>query len=226
MNSRHFDIFELTIYFSLISLFIVTVVSFVLNFIYNKCEKMQKINTITSYITLAIFVPLFYKLFKYIIDVYTISYTSSYIIALINIILILLAVIFTTINFITKSKIKLIRKFEIASLLIYLILAITLIFMNFSDKVFIVVTAISLLLCEYFIVNSNENLQDKTSKAIYLTTNIIVSAILIICLLVLVFKISFKFDLTLSIIGLIILTIALIPLLTAYKTLKKEVNND
>ena len=65
MNSRHFDIFELTIYFSLISLFIVTVVSFVLNFIYNKCEKMQKINTITSYITLAIFVPLFYKLFKY-----------------------------------------------------------------------------------------------------------------------------------------------------------------
>ncbi len=226
MNSRHFDIFELTIYFSLISLFIVTVVSFVLNFIYNKCEKMQKINTITSYITLAIFVPLFYKLFKYIIDVYTISYTSSYIIALINVILILLAVIFTTINFITKSKIKLIRKFEIASLLIYLILAITLIFMNFSDKVFIVVTAISLLLCEYFIVNSNENLQDKTSKAIYLTTNIIVSAILIICLLVLVFKISFKFDLTLLIIGLIILIIALIPLLTAYKTLKKEVNND
>ncbi len=226
MHNLIFDFSGLIFKSILLVTFIASLISFMLNFFFKKCDKWLKLSSIISNLLIISFVPLYYIMFDYLKNTYLINFSSTYVFTIINIIFVLTTITLTLISYSFKSKFKLIRIIEISSLLIFIITTVSMFISQYSDKSFILLNFITLLFSEYFIVNSNEELKNKTSKIIFLTTNILISMILIICLLSLIIKISFKFDLTLALIGLFVLIIALIPLLTAYKTLKKEKNND
>ena len=226
MHNLIFNYTDFIIKSLLVLTFITSIISFIFNLRFKTCEKWLKTNSIISHISITLFAPLYYILLNYLIDTYLVNFSSTYTYTGINIILALAALIFTSINYIFKDKTKLIRFYEIISLLIPIVISVSMLFSKYSDKSYILLNFITVIFCEYFIVNANENLQNKASKSIYLTTNLIISTVLIVSLISLIIKLSFKFDLALILIGLIVLIFALVPLLTAYKTLKKEKKND
>ena len=226
-NIERITIVENVMQVSLIVILLASIVSFILNFIYKKENVYQKMNSIASYFVVFAYVFTSYKLFEYLTSGGFYAF-STYIYVYLNYSLVFAGVVITTINFISKRKFlnKLNRTYEVVALLLCTAMALGLIFGKSNDKIFASFSILSLIVCEYFIVYTNETLVDKTSKNISLFVNAIITLILLICLIALVIKISFTFDLALVFLSISILLIALVPLLTAYKTLKRKKNND
>ncbi len=226
MDNNTFVVFDYIINSLLLITLTSSVVSLVINLTHKRCEKLFKINSILSHVLIIVYIVLYYSLFDYLKNTFSIHFSSTYTHTIINILLILISTIIVTFNYILKNKIKLVRILEVGFFAISIVLFISMLFSKYADLSFMLLTIINLIFGEYFIVNTCENLNEKISKRIYLTTNIIVSVILLISLISLVLKISFAFDLLLLLIGLVVIIIALIPLLAAYIYLKKEEKND
>jgi len=226
MDDKTFAIFDYIISSLLLVTLISSVVSFAINLAYKRCEKWFKINSISSHLFITMFIILYYVLFEYLKNTFTINYSSTYTYTIINILLVLTSTIIVSINYILKDKIKLVRILETCFLAISIVLFVSMLFSKYTDLGFVLLTIMTLIFGEYFIINTSEEIKNNISKRIYLTTNILISVILLISLISFIIKISFAFDLLLLLIGLVIILIALIPLLTAYINLKKEEKND